>query len=283
MTNAHRQFNKKKIINDPVYGFVTIPSDLIYDLIEHPYFQRLRRIKQLGLSNWVYPGALHTRFQHVIGAMSLTAQAVDLLRWKGVIISDEEKDAVCAAVLLHDMGHGPYSHTLEAVLIKDVDHESISLAFMQQLNIEMNGRLDMAISIFTNKYPRKFLHQLVSSQLDMDRLDYLRRDKLKAKIENRLIRAEHITENTIEKKYQEAELVQILYERINQLPDRMQQVFKLTYLDGYSRAEIAQMLNLSENTVRNTNAAAMKALRLTLSAEQLLILISLAGSLQMAN
>lgn len=176
MTNADRQFNKKKIINDPVYGFVTIPSELIYDLIEHPYFQRLRRIKQLGLSNWVYPGALHTRFQHVIGAMSLTAQAVDLLRWKGIAISEEEKDAVCAAVLLHDMGHGPYSHTLEAVLIKDVDHESISLAFMQLLNSEMAGRLDMAIAIFTNKHPRKFLHQLVSSQLDMDRLDYLRRD-----------------------------------------------------------------------------------------------------------
>lgn len=176
MTNADRQFNKKKIINDPVYGFVTIPSELIYDLIEHPYFQRLRRIKQLGLSNWVYPGALHTRFQHVIGAMSLTAQAVDLLRWKGIAISDEEKDAVCAAVLLHDMGHGPYSHTLEEVLIKDVHHEAISLAFMQLLNTEMEGRLDMAIAIFTNNYPRKFLHQLVSSQLDMDRLDYLRRD-----------------------------------------------------------------------------------------------------------
>ncbi|MES2559429.1 MAG: HD domain-containing protein [Bacteroidota bacterium] len=176
MTNAHRQFNKKKIINDPVYGFVTIPSDLIYDLIEHPYFQRLRRIKQLGLSNWVYPGALHTRFQHVIGAMSLTAQAVDLLRWKGVAISEDEKDAVCAAVLLHDMGHGPYSHTLEEVLIRDVHHETLSLAFMQELNKEMGGRLDMAVAIFTNSYPRKFLHQLVSSQLDMDRLDYLRRD-----------------------------------------------------------------------------------------------------------
>ena len=176
MTNADRQFNKRKIINDPVYVFVTIPSELIYDLIEHPYFQRLRRIKQLGLSNWVYPGALHTRFQHVIGAMSLTAQAVDLLRWKGVSISEEEKDAVCAAVLLHDMGHGPYSHTLEEVLIKDVHHEDISLAFMELLNTEMQGRLDMAIAIFTNKYPRKFLHQLVSSQLDMDRLDYLRRD-----------------------------------------------------------------------------------------------------------
>lgn len=168
--------NKKKIINDPVYGFVSIPSELIYDLLEHPYFQRLRRIKQLGLSNLVYPGALHTRFQHVIGAMSLTAQAVDLLRGKGIAISEEEKDAVCAAVLLHDMGHGPYSHTLEEVIIKGVHHESISLAFMELMNAEMGGRLNMAIEVFTNRYPRKFLHQLVSSQLDMDRLDYLRRD-----------------------------------------------------------------------------------------------------------
>jgi hypothetical protein len=168
--------NKKKIINDPVYGFVRVPSELIYDLIEHPYFQRLRRIKQLGLSNLVYPGALHTRFQHVIGAMSLTVQAVDILRTKGIDISDEEKDAVCAAVLLHDMGHGPYSHALEEVLIKNVDHESISLAFMNRLNEEMNGRLNLCIQIFKNEYSKKFLHQLVSSQLDMDRLDYLRRD-----------------------------------------------------------------------------------------------------------
>src|SRR6478609_1218143 len=167
---------KNKIINDPVYGFVNIQSPLLYDLVEHPYFQRLRRIKQLGLSNLVYPGAIHTRFQHVIGAMSLTAQAVDILRGKGIAISENEKDAVCAAVLLHDMGHGPFSHTLEEVLIPDVSHERISVAFMESLNQELNGRLSMAIQIFRNEYSRKFLHQLVSSQLDMDRLDYLRRD-----------------------------------------------------------------------------------------------------------
>lgn len=168
--------NKKKIINDPVYGFVRIPGELIYDLIEHPYFQRLRRIKQLGLSNLVYPGALHTRFQHVIGAMSLTVQAIEILRGKGIEISEDEKDAVCAAVLLHDMGHGPFSHALEEVLIKGVDHELLSLAFMDAMNKEMEGKLDLCISIFKNEYHRKFLHQLVSSQLDMDRLDYLRRD-----------------------------------------------------------------------------------------------------------
>lgn len=168
--------NKKKIINDPVYGFVNITSELIYDLIEQPVFQRLRRIKQLGLSNLVYPGALHTRFQHVIGAMSLTAQAVDVLRAKGIEISDQEKDAVCAAVLLHDIGHGPFSHTLEEVLIKDVHHEQLSVAFMMMLNEQMGGKLGMCIQIFQNQYHKKFLHQLVSSQLDMDRLDYLRRD-----------------------------------------------------------------------------------------------------------
>ena len=168
--------NKKKIINDPVYGFVNITSELIYDLIEQPVFQRLRRIKQLGLSNLVYPGALHTRFQHVIGAMSLTAQAVDVLRAKGIEITDQEKDAVCAAVLLHDIGHGPFSHTLEEVLIKDVHHEQLSVAFMMMLNEQMGGKLGMCIQIFQNQYHNKFLHQLVSSQLDMDRLDYLRRD-----------------------------------------------------------------------------------------------------------
>lgn len=169
-------FNKKKIINDPVYGFVSIPSAFIFDLIEHPYFQRLRRIRQLGLSSFVYPGAQHTRFQHVIGAMSLAVQAVEILRQKGVAITAEEAEAVSAAVLLHDMGHGPFSHTLEEVLIKGVHHEDLSLAFMHVLNKTFEGKLDLAIQIFTNQYPKKFLHQLVSSQVDMDRLDYLRRD-----------------------------------------------------------------------------------------------------------
>lgn len=172
----HTVTNKKKIINDPVYGFVTIHSPLIYDIIEHPSFQRLRRIKQLGLSSLVYPGAQHTRFQHVIGAMSLTRQAVDILRSKGIDISDEEAEAVCLATLLHDIGHGPYSHTLERVIIKDVSHEAISLAFMEALNREYSGKLSLAIQIFKDEYPRRFLHQLVSGQLDMDRLDYLRRD-----------------------------------------------------------------------------------------------------------
>ncbi len=168
--------NKKKIINDPVYGFVNIPFELIYDLIEHSWFQRLRRIKQLGLSYLVYPGAQHTRFQHVIGAMSLTFQAVEILKSKGIEITHHESESVCAAILLHDMGHGPFSHTLEGLIIKDVPHEAISLRFMELLNEQFDGKLTTAIEIFTNKYKKKFLHQLVSSQLDMDRLDYLRRD-----------------------------------------------------------------------------------------------------------
>jgi HD superfamily phosphohydrolase len=168
--------NKLKNFNDPVYGFVSIPCDLVYDIIAHPWFQRLRRIKQLGLSNYVYPGAQHTRFQHVIGAMSLTQNAVLTLEQKGVAISQEEKEAVYAAILLHDIGHGPFSHTLEHILIKGLSHEQISLHLMQLLNKEMEGRLDLCIDIFTNKYKKRFLHQLVSSQLDMDRLDYLRRD-----------------------------------------------------------------------------------------------------------
>jgi HD superfamily phosphohydrolase len=168
--------NKKKIINDPVYGFVNIPFELIYDLIEHSWFQRLRRIKQLGLSYLVYPGAQHTRFQHVIGAMSLTFQAVEILKSKGIEITNHEAESVCAAILLHDMGHGPFSHTLEGLIIEDVPHEEISLRFMELLNEQFEGKLTTAIEIFTNKYTKKFLHQLVSSQLDMDRLDYLRRD-----------------------------------------------------------------------------------------------------------
>ena len=168
--------NKKKIINDPVYGFINIPFELIYDLIEHSWFQRLRRIKQLGLSYLVYPGAQHTRFQHVIGAMSLTFQAVEILKSKGIEITNHEAESVCAAILLHDMGHGPFSHTLEGLIIEDVPHEAISLRLMELLNEQFDGKLTTAIEIFSNKYKKKFLHQLVSSQLDMDRLDYLRRD-----------------------------------------------------------------------------------------------------------
>lgn len=168
--------NKKKIINDPVYGFITIPSELLFDIISHPWFQRLRHIKQLGLTDFVYPGAQHTRFQHALGAMHLMKQALDNLRSKGIEISDEEHEAAILAVLLHDVGHGPLSHTLEHTLLHSIKHESLSYLFMQRLNKEFNGALNIALKIFQNTYKRKFFHQLVSSQLDIDRLDYLKRD-----------------------------------------------------------------------------------------------------------
>lgn len=168
--------NKKKIINDPVYGFVTIPSAFIYDLIQHPFFQRLRYIKQGSMSHLVYPGALHTRFQHAIGAMHLMSLAISTLRNKDVEISEEEEEAALAAILLHDIGHGPFSHSLEQTIIEGVSHEMISSVLMQRLNEAFHGKLDLAICIFNNKYNRPFLHQLVSSQLDTDRMDYLNRD-----------------------------------------------------------------------------------------------------------
>ena len=168
--------NKRKIINDPVYGFITISSDLLFDLVEHPYFQRLRRIKQLGLADIVYPGALHTRFHHALGAMHLMSLALKSLQEKGHLISEFEQESAQAAILLHDLGHGPFSHVLESVLMPGVEHESITSVLMKDLNNQMNGRLGMAIQMFEGTYPRKFFHQMISSQLDMDRMDYLKRD-----------------------------------------------------------------------------------------------------------
>ncbi|WP_297087002.1 HD domain-containing protein [uncultured Draconibacterium sp.] len=169
------QLNKKKIINDPVLGFINLQSEIIFDLLEHPVFQRLRQIKQLGLSYLVFPGANHTRFEHAIGTVYLMRQAISVLRLKGHQISDDEAEAVTIAILLHDIGHAPFSHVLENTLV-NISHEEISVMIMQELNNEFNGRLDLAIRIFTNTYKKHFLHQLVASQLDMDRLDYLSRD-----------------------------------------------------------------------------------------------------------
>lgn len=168
--------NKRKILNDPVFGFIELQSDLMFDLVEHPYFQRLRRIKQLGLSSVVYPGANHTRFEHALGAFHLMRSAIYTLRLKGVEITDEESEAVSLAILLHDIGHGPFSHALEHTLVQGVNHEVLSFQLMSDLNKEFDNGLEMAIQIFKNEYPKAFLHQLVSSQLDMDRMDYLRRD-----------------------------------------------------------------------------------------------------------
>ena len=168
--------NRHKILNDPVYGFVTLRHSRALELMDHPYVQRLRRISQLGLSHLVYPGAVHNRFHHAVGCLFLMQQAIDTLRYKGVEITKEEDEAVCFAILLHDIGHGPFSHALENSIVQDVHHEDISELIMSRLNKEFDGLLDLAIEIFQNKYKKKFLHQLVSSQLDMDRLDYLARD-----------------------------------------------------------------------------------------------------------
>ncbi|GFZ39376.1 HD domain-containing protein [Bacteroides nordii] len=167
---------ERKIINDPVFGFINIPKGLLYDIVRHPLLQRLTRIKQVGLSSVVYPGAQHTRFQHSLGAFHLMSEAIMQLASKGNFIFDSEAEAVQAAILLHDIGHGPFSHVLENTIVKDVSHEEISLMLMERMNKEMNGQLSLAIQIFKDEYPKRFLHQLVSGQLDMDRLDYLRRD-----------------------------------------------------------------------------------------------------------
>ena len=184
--------NKKKIFNDPVYGFITIHNDLIFDIIEHPYFQRLRRIKQLGLADLVYPGALHTRFHHALGAMHLMSSTLLNLRSKGHEISDEEFEACLIAILLHDIGHGPFSHTLEDTIFENVHHENISILLIHKLNEWLQGALDLTLSIFTNTYSRKFFHQLVSSQLDIDRLDYLNRDSFFTGVSEGTIGADRI-------------------------------------------------------------------------------------------
>jgi len=168
--------NKRKYINDPVYGAVMIPSDLVFDVIEHPWFQRLRRIKQLGLAHYTFPSAQHTRFQHVLGAMHLMGLAIGVLRSKGITITDDEAEGVTLAILLHDIGHGPFSHSLEQIIVRNMTHEELSRLLIAEMNRYFQGRLGTAYQIFTNNYPKKFLHQLVSSQLDMDRLDYLARD-----------------------------------------------------------------------------------------------------------
>lgn len=168
--------NKYKIINDPVYGFVNIPTELIFDIISHPFFQRLRRIKQMGLAEVVYPGATHTRFHHAIGAMHLMQQTLNVLIDKGHHLTELEIESTLLAILLHDVGHGPFSHTLEATILKDVHHEEVSLRIFQYLNEEYEGRLSKAIEIFKGTYSKHFLHQLVSGQLDVDRMDYLNRD-----------------------------------------------------------------------------------------------------------
>ncbi|MCX6239810.1 MAG: HD domain-containing protein [Bacteroidia bacterium] len=184
--------SKNKIVNDPVWGFIELNSDLHLELIEHPYFQRLRRIKQLGLSSLVYPGANHTRFEHAIGTMHLVRSALDVLKRKGNKITEEEEEGVMVALLLHDIGHGPFSHALEQSIVQGVSHEELSRFYMDELNREMDGRLSLAIDIFLNCYSKRFLHQLVSGQLDMDRLDFLKRDSFYSGVSEGVVSSERI-------------------------------------------------------------------------------------------
>lgn len=184
--------NKNKIINDPVYGFISIKTPLLFDLIEHPYFQRLRYIKQLGMTHLVYPGALHTRFHHALGAMHLMQLALEHLQSKGHFITKEEEEAACVAILLHDIGHGPFSHALEHTIVEGVAHEKISKLFMAHLNEEFEGKLDLALQIFNNQHPKKFLYQLISGQLDLDRLDYLNRDSFFSGVTEGMVSSDRI-------------------------------------------------------------------------------------------
>lgn len=184
--------NKLKILNDPIYGFISIPNEIIFDLIEHPYFQRLRRISQMGLSFLVYPGAHHTRFHHALGCMHLMQKAIEVLKFKGVDISDDEANALLIAILLHDIGHGAFSHALENSIVSNVSHEMISEQFMCELNIEFKGKLSLAIKIFKGQYSRSFFHQLITSQLDIDRMDYLKRDSFYTGVSEGNINSERI-------------------------------------------------------------------------------------------
>ena len=184
--------NKRKILNDPIYGFITIPNELIYDLVQHSYFQRLRRITQMGLSYLVYPGATHTRFHHALGCMHLMQKVIEVLRFKEVAINQDEENALLIAILLHDMGHGPFSHAMEHSIVEGVNHESISLLFMNKLNDEFDGKLSLAIKIFKGNYHRKFMLQLISSQLDMDRMDYLKRDSFYSGVNEGNINSERL-------------------------------------------------------------------------------------------
>ena len=192
MDSTKEKPQRHKIVNDPVWGFIDLKPGIIFHLIEHPYLQRLRRIRQLGFTSHVYPGANHTRFEHSIGSMYLVNTALDVLRDKGVEITDEESEGVTIAVLLHDLGHGPFSHALEESIVKGISHEELSILFMQDLNEEFDGKLDLAIEIFLNQHPKHFLHQLVSSQLDMDRLDFLKRDSFYCGVSEGVVSSDRI-------------------------------------------------------------------------------------------
>lgn len=256
--------NKRKIINDPVFGFINIPKGLLYDIVRHPIVQRLNRIKQMGLSFVVYPGAQHTRFQHSLGAYHLMQQAITQLTAKGNFIFDSEAEAVKIAILLHDIGHGPFSHVLENTLVHHVSHEKISLMLMERMNKEMNGQLSLAIQIFKDEYPKKFLHQMVSGQLDMDRLDYLKRDSFYTGVSEGSIGSARIIEMLQVKDDQLALEAKGIYSIENFLTARRLMYWQV-YLHktsvAYERMLISVLLRAKELAAQGTELFASPALR----------------------
>lgn len=256
--------NKRKIINDPVFGFINIPKGLLYDIVRHPIVQRLNRIKQMGLSFVVYPGAQHTRFQHSLGAYHLMQQAITQLTAKGNFIFDSEAEAVKIAILLHDIGHGPFSHVLENTLVHHVSHEKISLMLMERMNKEMNGQLSLAIQIFKDEYPKKFLHQMVSGQLDMDRMDYLKRDSFYTGVSEGSIGSARIIEMLQVKDDQLALEAKGIYSIENFLTARRLMYWQV-YLHktsvAYERMLISVLLRAKELAAQGTELFASPALR----------------------
>jgi len=249
--------NKKKIINDPVYGFINIPGDFVFDLIQHSWIQRLRNIKQLGLTSYVFPGATHTRFQHCLGALHLMDMALQTLKSKGVSISSEEEEAAFIAILLHDIGHGPFSHALEESIIKGITHEEMSILLMSKLNQEFTGKLDLAIEIFTGRYRRKFFHELIAGQADMDRLDYLRRDSFYTGViegsvgSDRIIRMLNVADERL-----------VIEEKGIYSLEKLLIARRLMYWQVYMHKTVISSENLLVNTLKRAKELARKDIEL---------------------
>jgi len=249
--------NKKKIINDPVYGFINIPGDFVFDLIQHSWIQRLRNIKQLGLTSYVFPGATHTRFQHCLGALHLMDMALQTLKSKGVSISSEEEEAAFIAILLHDIGHGPFSHALEESIIKGITHEEMSILLMSKLNQEFTGKLDLAIEIFTGRYRRKFFHELIAGRADMDRLDYLRRDSFYTGViegsvgSDRIIRMLNVADERL-----------VIEEKGIYSLEKLLIARRLMYWQVYMHKTVISSENLLVNTLKRAKELARKDIEL---------------------
>ncbi len=270
--------NKKKIINDPVYGFINIPGDFVFDLIQHPWIQRLRNIKQLGLTSYVFPGATHSRFQHCLGALHLMDMALQTLKSKGVSISAEEEEAAFIAILLHDIGHGPFSHALEESIIRGITHEELSLLLMQRLNMEFGGRLDLAIEIFTGSYERKFFHELIAGQADVDRLDYLRRDSFYTGViegsvgSDRIIRMLNVADERL-----------VIEEKGIYSLEKLLIARRLMYWQVYMHKTVISSENLLVNTLKRAKELARKDVEMFSSPALKFFLYNEIGRIEFSN